>query len=440
LNVGGEGGTAGNILVGYAVDKPLNSEVKTESLFMNAKKIALAAAVAGTLGAAGSANATIIGVPSEGLLVPLGVHGVNDEDPFFYLGAYTGVLIETPALVGADTIINDYTAPNTTKGGYTPPEAKGEWDGGMTVHYYMFDDKSNHVYDNVFVMSPDDVYFWMPPYGVFDYGDGGQDWIGYVVFADDAARKGGPATFVMTGQAGIAFDYWHADDILDVPVVPLADGDDAGGIRIGNEITYSKQQLPRIDDVVPIVAGTRYYGAPGTTTTIVTGLIPLQYGSLMYPDLFAISHVMWFSENGMRADIDFCDDEEWCVSCRDWTFSEVNILDYDFEGNLRNGVQDFKDAFVFNAAEDCEPNTFCGFYPDPVGDTCGVSINGNMSGDGDIDPNAFISDYGHYAGIGMALYEFASKVGVAGINFQFGISYVEGDNLLTHPMLTNGQF
>jgi len=400
---------------------------------MNAKKLALAAAIAGALGAAGSASATIIGVPSEGLLVPLGVHGVGGE----YMGgisALTGVLIETPALVGTDTIINDYTAPNTTKGGYTPPEDKGLWNGAMTVHYYMFDEKSEHVYDSTFVMSPDDVYFWMPPFSVFDYGQGGKDWVGYVVFADEAARKGGPATFVMTGQAGIAFDFWYGEDILDVPVVPLADGDDAGGIRIGNEITYSPQQLPRIEDVVPIVAGTRYYGAPGTTTTIVTGLTPLFDGALSdFASVGLISHVMWFSENGMTADIDYCDDEERCISCTDWTFNEVNILTYQNDNVIWDDVRDLKLGFTFKAPDECGSSYAPECFPhyEPVGDTCGVTYNNMGDGDG---------NYGHYAGAGVALYEFASKDGVAGVNFQFGISQWEGDSILTAPMLTNGQF
>jgi len=407
---------------------------------MNAKKLALAAAVAGALGVAGSANATIVGVPSEGLLVPLGIQGANDFGEWV-LQAYTGVLIQTPALVGADTIINDYTAPNTTKGGYTPPGTAGDWDGSMTVHYYMFDEKSEHVYDSTFVMSPDDVYFWTPPCSIFNYGEapcGSKNWIGYVVFADEAARKGGPATFVMTGQAGIAMHHWWMeDDIVDVPVVPLADGDDAGGIRIGNEITYSPQQLPRIADVVPLVAGTRYGGAPGTTTTIVTGLIPVWEN---WAEIYAISHVMWFSENGMHADIDFCDDEEWCVSCRDWTFNEVNILTYDDDGDMWDDVQDLKKLFAFRPPEGC---MYDECYPEegnPVGDTCGVSYSGNMAGDADVEPEAFVDGFGHYPGIGMALYEFASKAGVAGVNFQVGYSGLWGDNALTHAMLANGQF
>jgi len=418
----------------------LESKFSKESPFMNAKKLALAAAVAGALGAAGSASATIIGVPSEGLLVPLGIQGANYEGGNVYVGAVTGVLIETPALVGADTIINDYTAPNTTKGGYTPPGTPGDWDGSMTVHYYMFDEKSEHVYDSIFVMSPNDVYFWTPPCSIFNYGEapcGSKNWIGYVVFADEAARKGGPATFVMTGQAGIALDLGWAipedgeiqvDDIIDIPVVPLADGDDAGGIRIGNEITYSKQQLPRIDDVVPLVAGTRYSGAPSTTTTIVTGLIPIVPGALTFwggpsAEIWAISHVMWFSENGMHADIDFCDDEEWCVSCTDWTFNEVNILKYDVFGNMWDDVAWFKGALSHNPVVNQQKVPY---NPKPAGDTCGVWGTEYSFEDS--------------PGIGMALYEFASKAGVAGVNFQVGVSWLEGDNFLTAPMLANGQF
>jgi len=444
---------------------------------MNAKKLALAAALAGVMGAAGTVSATIIGVPSEGLLVPLGMQGVNRDSG---VAAYTGVLIETPALVGVDTIINDYTAPNTTKGGYTPPEAKGEWNGGMTVHYYMFDEKSEHVYDSTFVMSPDDVYFWMPPCSLFDYGEGpcgSKTWIGYVVFADEAARKGGPATFVMTGQAGIAYASGRGpdqiDELMDVPVVPLSDGDDAGGIRIGNEITYSQQQLPRIDDVVPIVAGTRYGGAPGTTTTIVTGLIPLGRN---LSEIFNIAHVMWFSENGMTADMDFCDDEEWCVSCTDWTFNEVNILSYAHERSgegppplvaeegpmggprgdtlMYDGVKAFKDAMAFQRPENCE-GPDCWFSPTVSGDVCGVGASIHFASDLAIEelPNMLYPGMGHYAGLGLALYEFANKAGVVGVNFQVGTSDPRGqrggpiglpgywgESLLTAPMLTNGQF
>jgi len=402
---------------------------------MNMKKLVLAAAIAGTA-ASGAANATIIGVPSEGLLVPFALQGCNYDTGTYPYMAHTGVLIETPALVGADTITNDYTAPNTTKGGYTPPEAKGEWGGGMTVHYYMFDDKSEHVYDSTFVMSPDDVYFWTAPSNLFDFcqngGTGYKDWVGYVVFADEAARRGGPATFVMTGQAGIAalLDAPY-DEIIDVPVVPLADGDDAGGIRIGNEITYSPQQLPRIQDVVPLAAGTRYFGAPGTTTTIVTGLIPLVIGPIEFPfyGLHIISHVMWFSENGMHADIDFCDDEELCVSCSDWTFNELNVIRYYntdglLDDQVYDGVKAFKSAMSHKYSDEGEY-----WVPTADGNTCGVA-------------SAPLYGYAGYDGVGMALYEFASKAGVAGVNFQFGSMYFSefGDSQATAPMLTNGQF
>jgi len=376
----------------------------------------------------GGASATIIGVPSEGLLVPLGLHGLNEDSG---VAAFTGVLIETPALVGVDTIINDYTAPNTTKGGYAPPESKGLWNGGMTVHYYMFDEKSNHVYDSTFVMSPDDVYFWLPPSSVFNYGQGGKNWTGYVVFADEAARKGDPATFVMTGQAGIALAANESDDIVDVPVVPLSDGDDAGGIRIGNEITYSPQQLPRIEDVVPLVAGTRYYGAPGTTTTIVTGLIPV-YKNIW--GTYAIWHMMWFSENGMHADIDFCDDEELCVSCTDWTFNEVNALVYLFGedgASFLDGVKTFKDAMAFECEDGGDGDGDCEFEPGPYHSACGVYGGASMYK---------VLDEGHYPGIGMALYEFGSKSGVAGVNFQVSTSQLWGDSQQTDAMTTNGQF
>jgi len=399
---------------------------------MNKKKFLAAAAFAGALSAAHSAGANIIGVPSEGLLVPFGVQGTNSGNQS-YPSAYTGVLIETPALVGADTIINDYTAPNTTKGGYTPPGNKGEWGGAMTVHYYMFDDRSDHVYDSTFVMSPDDVYFWVAPPNLFDYGEGGKDWVGYVVFADEAARKGGPATFVMTGQAGIAFDDFYFDgSLVDIPVVPLADGDDAGGIRIGNEITYSPQQLPRIEDVVPLVAGTRYYGAPGTTTTIVSGLVPLYLGAA-YDEwgIRTIWHLVWLSENGMTADIDFCDDEENCVSCTSWTFNEVNALAYFEQGEVYDIAQGLKELFAFNPPEDCVGQE-C--YPiiEPVFDTCAVTHYQE-------------GHEGYDAGAGLAVYEFSSKAGVAGVNFQVGVSTISttgksSESSMTWPMTANGQF
>jgi len=47
---------------------------------------------------------------------------------------------------------------------------------------------------------------------------------------------------------------------------------------------------------------------------------------------------------------------------------------------------------------------------------------------------------GLHAGAGLALYEFASKAGLAGFNFQVRISSLNGDNAQTWPMTTNGQF
>jgi len=393
------------------------------------KKLTIAAAVAGALGA-GAANAVIMGVPSEGVLVPLGMNGESLDFPGAAHGVglevRTGVLLQTPAYVGTDTVINLYTAPNTTPGGYTPP-------AGMTVHYYMFDERSEHVFDDTFPMTPNDTYLWRVPQNVNNVNI--DNWVGYVVFADEAARQGGPATFVMSAEAGIYMNgdnggWFGNDEVIAVPTVPLADGDDAGGIRIGNEITYSKQILPRIDDVVPLVAGTRYSGAPGATTTIVTGLIPLLGGRSGTSE---ITHVLWFSENDMTADLDFCDDEEGCVSCTSWTFDEVNMLTYSPSGFIYDGVAGFHEAMTYDSTAGAPP---AGPYTGP---TAAASVCGVQSAVVGWTPPPATPNLNAMSGIGLAMYEFANRAGVAGVNFQVGLGFND-DMSVTGPMLSNGQF
>lgn len=381
---------------------------------MNTKKLVLATAISGALAGAGSAYATIKGVPGEALLVPFAASDTSERSE----EVHTAVIITAPAAIGKDTVISDYTLPNVLDGNtmYSAPDV-------MKAHYYVFDEDSKHIYNRTFDLSPNDVYFWSPTDDLL------QTYIGYIVFADDVAKSGSAAaTFAMAGNAfmlledscdslgdpdtGLCPDSESTN--LTLPVVPMADGIDYCQTRPVNvdgaiacytgpdanptglehlAITYKNNvvaMLPptvgtgnRVNHVSPLVAGVRmqapFSGAAGPSNNPATGLGGLfsttAVNGLYSPFDGNWTHVFWFSENdtGRSAIPMAFDDDENGVSCPDLPMDrELNAFVYADDDNL---VYDLVDAFVNEAGETGEFEDAC--VQDSVGNCiniCGASL------------------------------------------------------------------
>jgi hypothetical protein len=279
------------------------------------------------------AQAIVTATSGEALLVPLAVFGKNafGEDRF-----NTYVIVSTPSSVGKDTIVNGYTAPNTTSGGsYRAP-------GRMTVHWYFFDPRSLHRRNGSFTMTPDDVF-------VFDWREqargGLENQPGYLVFATEGARDGGTADFVLAANALFTLrhdmpgeDLLLGENFVSLPVLPLADGADTRGVgpRLTNEVVYDGD-IPT--QVSPLASGQRLSNGDGDEADRVEMDLPFAVG-----DGLSTLMVVWLDRNyghtGLTANI-FDDDENSCsasISLPD----ELNIL-YAFRtgGVVRLSTQPF---------------------------------------------------------------------------------------------------
>lgn len=275
---------------------------------MNAKKLALAAAITGALGAAGSAQAIVTGVAGEAMLVPL-IAEIPGE-------ANTFVQLYTPGYLGQDDVMNIFTAPNTTGGGaYTSPAA-------MSVHWYLFDQDSNHVCDGTFPMTPEDLAdIWIGALGAGCFSG-----YGYAIFADAAAATGAAATFAMFADAQIVGSVF-LDEHVTIPVMPMADGADTAGVgpRLYNEVTYETGPLSRIDEAAPIAAGIRMNDGSGAydRDIVVDQVIHGDDG------VFQTTHVWWFDRtNAARVgQVDVVDSAENRCSSPDVPLPhEVNLI------------------------------------------------------------------------------------------------------------------
>jgi hypothetical protein len=347
---------------------------------VNLKKTALTLAVSAAVGAgAMQASANLTGVPSEAMLVPFMAQDydeatgppINDTDEVF-----SAVIVTTPGIVGTDTVMNVYTAPNTTTplGVYTAPDE-------MIVHWYAFTEESEHLKNGTFEMTPDDTYLWSPRDNEL------REWIGYIVFADDAAKDGAEAaSFVMTGYAfmtmssscselgdegsGLCPESDDTSEALTLPVIPMADGvdplcdeptvgyqcaEDAGnaaeGITLLNHVV-SENPNPnsatrdRVGHVSPLAAGTRMQNpndpADGSAPTFANVVMQALYS----PFEGNWTHVFWFSENleDRTAQVDSFDDEENYASCPDLDLpNELNAYVYaDWDNRYYDLIEGFR--------------------------------------------------------------------------------------------------
>jgi hypothetical protein len=386
---------------------------------MNTKKLILASAVASALAGVGGAQASIIGVPGEALLVAFAAQdngeatgpNVNDDDVI-----NTAVILTTPAVVGTDTVLNGYTLPNVLDalpdGYYVAP-------ADINVHWAAFDEYSKIIESGTFDMSPNDVYFWSP------INENLYEYIGYLVFSDTVALKGDKAaTFAMAGDAFMLLEEscealgdpedglcaTTSDQNLTLPVVPMSDGVDwcqtrplPGGVPQKNTpincyaeplangggnpqmaITYGNNVVARlpagpginqVGHVSPLVAGVRMQ-APYSSTdpTYATGG---KFNTVMAQALYSPfdgnwTHVFWFSESveGRKAISNAYDDDEQEADCADLPIpNEVNGFVF---ADRRNRIIDLVRGFRLATDNDGDTD---------FADAC-IKTNGSLGEDG----------------------------------------------------------
>ena len=169
------------------------------------------------------ANAITAGEPGEALLVPYALYSTVDS-------VNTLVGITVPAMLGADVTVPFATAPVTSGPGGVAALGLNAINAAApapSIHWYFFNDVSDHVLDNTIPATADD---FIP----FDWGGtvvaaGAQalcDGVnGYLVFSNVVATGGGAAVFAMFGDAVLIQGNWQSAAYI--PVLPMADGADA---------------------------------------------------------------------------------------------------------------------------------------------------------------------------------------------------------------------
>lgn len=290
---------------------------------MKLKKNAIGLAVAATIGFSGSANAIVEGVAGEALLVPFVLFDTLSTPG----GINTIVEITVPSSVGADTVPNFFTAPNTTPTtvkdpAYADTAAYEENDPDLgfpgdyaaNIHVYFFDEQSNERWNRAFPVSPDDFF-------LLNWGDMVARYVpalngvkGYLVITNDKNEFPGDPNWRWTDAArfsmfGDAFMMWPTFfGLIDtkIPVLPMSDGDDRStgpGARcpvantpcVGNEVVHFSNGAIRA--VSPLSAGMRIGVSDGDD---VAGggeadytLFDLTMSNRFLPTL----HVIWVDEN-----------------------------------------------------------------------------------------------------------------------------------------------
>lgn len=290
------------------------------------RKIAVASAVTAALaGVSLPSHAIITGIAGEGLLIPLTIWddaGRNNLN--------TLIEIEVPASIGWEDAANIYTAPNTTptnanlsmgfdKDVFTPVVVGGNTKYVNKIHWFVFNQWSEHERNDEVTVTPDDVvqlnFHDMMPNARY----AGQPF--YTVITNEIGHK-------MAGKADAQFsmfgDAWLVNDNgfeAEIPVLPLADAADTTAYPVwGDHIIYQPNGIPA--QVSPLASGNLSNYADGNPTDFLVWDIPLSTGdALTY-------HVFWLDliRDSGWADVEVYDTEE--RSCSDWIPLpyELNII------------------------------------------------------------------------------------------------------------------
>lgn len=300
---------------------------------MKFRKLTLATAVVAAMGVNGVASAIVTGLPGEGLLMPLVVG--PDYDPNNNEFVHTFVTLSVPKTIGQDTMINFFTAPNST----APLTTTEQEPKDARIRWTLFNHLSVRVTDGYCPISPNDVTVWtndpvtlatqrQQDRAMLGLGlDGIPSNIcgaavtlpfGYIVFQTVEGALGRDADFAMAGDGGFVIQTFVnslMDGVYGVPVLPMADGADANldlAPALGNEIiakSYNTVLEPK--EYAPIFAGNRMNDAlaPLNGNEVIVQM-PIQGPAGNYTPS-ASMHAFWFDRVASRTvTVDMYDDQE----------------------------------------------------------------------------------------------------------------------------------
>jgi hypothetical protein len=295
---------------------------------MKFNKLVLTSAVCAALGGlTTTVQAAITAVPGEAALVPLVMTDGAIES--YYHETYITLMV--PDQIGADTVINYFTAPNTTKVGTTAQLTDGKVG---EIHWFLMDYKSEPIQDGTCEVSAGDVVVWTTDRYLQDVqGDQDEDFIdageglissicgpsarpnlAYVVFQTEEGATGKKASFAFAGNAAIDAYYLSYDQfpVISVPFVPMADGADPTA-QCGTKSTTGQPQWK--NEVItgsgsctdsgepfryaPVVAGIRMNNGDATVQEVRTQMEipgPNDNGYFVGSSNPAL-HVHWFDRN-----------------------------------------------------------------------------------------------------------------------------------------------
>jgi len=274
---------------------------------MKFQKLLLTSAVCAALGGVSvTTQAAITAVPGEAAIVPF----VTTDGSYNSGYHETYVTLRVPASIGSDTVINYFTAPNTTSSSRVTRQLAGgtprEPEIGQ-IHWFLKDSDSNEIQNGTCEVSAGDVVIWTTDEDLRYYQAEYQDYyrayygtgfngpsslcgptarpaLAYVVFETQSGATGQDADFAFTGNAFVDAYYlsYGTYPVFSVPFVPMADGADpatncgqgntTAQPEIGNEVITGTGAC--VDPGVPlryapIAAGIRMNNADGVTGQIV---------------------------------------------------------------------------------------------------------------------------------------------------------------------------
>jgi hypothetical protein len=258
------------------------------------QKLAVATAVTAAMaGLSLPAQAIVTGIAGEALLVPLTIWDNTDD-------LNTLIEIEVPANIGWEGVANTWMAPNTTPidpltgpddfkpSAFPEKVVVVDGDGGSrnlsAIHWFVFNRKSEHVYNDKIAVTPNDVV-------QVNYKEAvGGDLEGeptYMVFTTEASyrKPSEGATFAMFGDAWLVNDNGFQ---VEIPVLPMSDGPDKTDYPVYDDHVVYKSGWP---DVSPLASGNLLNYADGNFGGAIVFDVPLSTpGSLTY-------HVLWRDMN-----------------------------------------------------------------------------------------------------------------------------------------------
>ncbi len=306
--------------------------------------VAVSAVVSGVV--APATQAAIQGVPGEALLVPFVLYADGAQGN---RSVNTYIALTAPAIIGQDTVFNQYTAPNTTgSGSYTMPAGTVTDTGdhnklGLTYHWFFFDATSKHIINQEGILTPNDV-------DTIDWADTAETLAGntlldgtpgYMVITTNAPVSATPpgsvaANFVMFGDATMHFN-GVTGEYAYIPVMAMADGVDgdfANVPMLGDEVLYNAiSGVP--SQVSPVVTGIRMNN--GDQDGIDTVVFDMVIGGPI--NATETLQVLWFDRNGSgTANVVIYDEEENSCSSSIDINMELNLVLIDADANTSQNL------------------------------------------------------------------------------------------------------